>query len=126
MLCRETPELMPMPIILAHRLTRRLAQARKEGILDFLRPDGKSQVTIEYADGQPVGVDTVVISTQHDPDDTSEDLREAVIEEIIKPVIPDELRQKQSDITYHVNPTGRFVVGGPQRRLWINRAEDYR
>ena len=112
--CRETPELMPMPIILAHRLTRRLAQARKEGILGFLRPDGKSQVTVEYADGQPVGVDTVVISTQHAPEVTNEELKEAVIEEIIKPIIPEELRQKQSDITYHVNPTGRFVVGGPQ------------
>ena len=112
--CRETPEIMPMPIILAHRLTRRLAQARKEGILDFLRPDGKSQVTVEYADGRPVGVDTVVISTQHAPEVTNEELKEAVIEEIIKPIIPEGLRQKQSDITYHVNPTGRFVVGGPQ------------
>ena len=116
--CRETAELMPMPIILAHKLTRRLAQARKEGILDFLRPDGKSQVTVEYVDGQPIGVDTVVVSTQHNSEVTNEELREGVIEEIIKPTIPEELRQsggsKQSDITYHVNPTGRFVVGGPQ------------
>ena len=112
--CRETPELMPMPIILAHRLTRRLAQARKEGTLGFLRPDGKSQVTVEYADGQPIGIDTVVISTQHHPEITNEELREAIVEEIIKPTLPEELGQKQSDITYHVNPTGRFVVGGPQ------------
>jgi S-adenosylmethionine synthetase len=110
--CRETPELMPMPIMLAHKLTHRLAQSRKEGVLDFLRPDGKSQVTVEYVDGQPENVTTVVISTQHDPDVTNEELREAVIEEIIKFVIPDELRHP--DIIYHVNPTGRFVVGGPQ------------
>ncbi len=110
--CRETPELMPMPIMLAHKLTHRLAQLRKEGVLDFLRPDGKSQVTVEYVDGQPENVTTVVISTQHDPDVTNEELREAVIEEIIKFVIPDELRHP--DIIYHVNPTGRFVVGGPQ------------
>ena len=112
--CRETPELMPMPIIFAHKLTRRLAQVRKERILDFLRPDGKSQVTIEYVDGQPVAVNTVVISTQHAPEVTNDELKEAIIEEIIKPIIPEELRQNQSDITYHVNPTGRFVVGGPQ------------
>ncbi len=114
--CRETPELMPMPIILAHRLTRRLAQVRKEGILDFLRPDGKSQVTVEYVDGQPVGVNTVVISTQHAPEVTNEELREAVIEEVIKPIISKALGRDAnlSDITYHVNPTGRFVVGGPQ------------
>ena len=112
--CRETPELMPMPIIFAHKLTRRLAQVRKERILDFLRPDGKSQVTIEYVDGQPVAVNTVVISTQHAPEVTNDELKEAIIEEIIKPIIPEELRQNQCDITYHVNPTGRFVVGGPQ------------
>lgn len=110
--CRETAELMPIPITLAHKLTRRLAQARKEGILNFLRPDGKSQVTVEYVDGKPSAVDTVVISTQHDPDVTNEVLREAVIEEIIKFVVPENLRAP--DIKYHINPTGRFVVGGPQ------------
>ena len=110
--CRETPELMPMPIMLAHKLTRRLAQARKEGILDFLRPDGKSQVTVEYVDGQPVNVETVVISTQHDPDVSQDKLQEAIIEEVIKFVIPEELHG--ADLTCHINPTGRFVVGGPQ------------
>lgn len=110
--CKETPELMPMPIMLAHKLTRRLAQARKENILPFLRPDGKSQVTVEYIDGQPVWVDTVVISTQHEPDISEEELREAIIEEIIKAVIPSELLSPH--INYYINPTGRFVVGGPQ------------
>ena len=110
--CRETPELMPMPITLAHKLTRRLAQARKEGTLDFLRPDGKSQVTVEYVDGQPVGVDTIVISAQHHPDVTRDALKEAIIEEVIKFVIPEELRRVA--VKYHINPTGRFVVGGPQ------------
>ena len=110
--CRETPELMPMPIMWAHKLTRRLAQIRKENIVGFLRPDGKSQVTVEYVDGQPVSVNTVVISAQHEPDVTNEELREAVIEEVIKFVIPESLRGP--DITYHINPTGRFVVGGPQ------------
>ena len=110
--CRETPELMPMPIMLAHKLTRRLAQVRKEGVLTFLRPDGKSQVTVEYVDGKPANVNTVVISTQHNPEVSTEELREAVIEDIIKFVIPEELRSP--DIKYHVNPTGRFVVGGPQ------------
>ena len=110
--CRETTELMPIPITLAHKLTRRLAQVRKEGILNFLRPDGKSQVTVAYVDGKPTSVNTVVISTQHDPDVTNEVLREAVIEEIIKFVVPENLRA--TDIKYHINPTGRFVVGGPQ------------
>ncbi|MCH8289903.1 methionine adenosyltransferase [Candidatus Poribacteria bacterium] len=110
--CRETPELMPMPIALAHKLTRRLAQVRKEEILNFLRPDGKSQVTIEYVDGKPSHVNTVVISTQHHPDVTIEDLKEGVIEEVIKSVIPEDLRAP--DIEYYVNPTGRFVIGGPQ------------
>jgi len=110
--CRETPELMPMPIALAHKLTRRLAQVRKEEILNFLRPDGKSQVTIEYIDGKPSHVNTVVISAQHHPDVTIADLKEGVIEEVIKSVIPEDLRAP--DIEYHVNPTGRFVIGGPQ------------
>lgn len=109
--CNETPELMPMPIMLAHKLTRRLAAARKEKILDFLRPDGKSQVTVEYREGQPM-VHAVVISTQHDPEIETTDLRQAVIEEIIKPIISTDLRHPQ--IIYHINPTGRFVTGGPQ------------
>ncbi len=107
----ETPELMPMPIMYAHKLTRRLTEVRKSGALDFLRPDGKSQVTIEYENGTPRRVDAVVVSAQHKPDVTYEDLREAIIEEVIKRVIPKELRD--GDTRYFVNPTGRFVVGGP-------------
>ena len=107
----ETPELMPMPIIFAHNLCKRLARTRKSGALDFLRPDGKSQVTIEYDNGTPLRVDTVVVSTQHKPDVSYEDLREAVIEEVIKKTIPAELRD--GDTRYFINPTGKFVVGGP-------------
>jgi S-adenosylmethionine synthetase len=107
----ETPQLMPMPIMFAHQLTRRLAKVRKNGALDFLRPDGKSQVTIEYENGRPLRVDTVVISAQHKPDVTYDDLREAIIEEVIKKVIPREMID--GDTRYFVNPTGRFVVGGP-------------
>jgi S-adenosylmethionine synthetase len=107
----ETPELMPMPIMFAHKLTQRLAKVRKNGALDFLRPDGKSQVTIEYENGTPLRVDTVVVSTQHKPDVTHEDLREAVIEEVVKKVIPMEMID--GDTRYFINPTGRFVVGGP-------------
>jgi S-adenosylmethionine synthetase len=107
----ETPELMPMPIMFAHKLTRRLAEVRKNGALDFLRPDGKSQVTIEYEKGVPRRVDTVVLSTQHKPDVTHDELREAVIEEVIKKVIPRHMID--GDTRYFINPTGRFVVGGP-------------
>lgn len=107
----ETPEMMPMPIMLAHKLTRRLAKVRKNGSLDFLRPDGKSQVTIEYENGTPKRVDTVVVSTQHRPDVEYENLREAVIEEVIKKVIP--LDMVDGDTRYFINPTGKFVVGGP-------------
>ncbi len=107
----ETPELMPMPIMYAHKLTRRLAKVRKNGALDFLRPDGKSQVTIEYEAGVPKRVDTIVVSSQHKPDVTYEELREAVIEEVIKKVIPSEMID--GDTRYFINPTGRFVVGGP-------------
>jgi S-adenosylmethionine synthetase len=107
----ETPELMPMPIMYAHKLTRRLAKIRKNGALDFLRPDGKSQVTIEYENGSPRRVDTIVVSTQHKPDVTYEDLKEAVIEEVIKKVIPAEM--VDADTSYYINPTGRFVTGGP-------------
>jgi S-adenosylmethionine synthetase len=107
----ETPELMPMPIMYAHKLTRRLATVRKNGALDFLRPDGKSQVTIEYENGCPKRVDTVVVSAQHKPDITYEKLREAVIEEVIKKVIPQNMTD--GDTRYFINPTGNFVVGGP-------------
>ena len=107
----ETPELMPMPIMYAHKLTRRLTQVRKNGALDFLRPDGKSQVTIEYEDGLPKRVDTIVVSSQHKPDVTHEELTEAIIEEVIKKVIP--AKMIDGDTRYFINPTGRFVVGGP-------------
>jgi S-adenosylmethionine synthetase len=108
----ETDELMPMPIQLAHRLTERLAEKRKNGDLPWLRPDGKSQVTIVYEDKRPVAVDTVVISTQHGPDISLRKLQSAIREEVIDPLIPAELRNGK--IKYHINPTGRFVVGGPQ------------
>ncbi len=107
----ESPELMPMPIMYAHKLTRRLAQVRKNGALDFLRPDGKSQVTIEYENGTPKRVDTVVISAQHKPDVSYDDLREAIIEDVIKKVIPRNM--VDGDTRYFINPTGRFVIGGP-------------
>lgn len=107
----ETPELMPMPITYAHKICRRLTSVRKSGALDFLRPDGKSQVTIEYENGTPKRVDTVVIAAQHKPDVGYEELREAVIEEVIKKVIPREMRD--GDTKYFINATGRFVVGGP-------------
>jgi len=107
----ETPELMPMPISYAHKLCRRLATVRKNGSLDFLRPDGKSQVTIEYENGTPKRVDAVVVSAQHKDDVSYEDLREAVIEEVIKKVIPQDMTD--GDTRYFINPTGRFVIGGP-------------
>ncbi len=107
----ETPELMPMPIIYAHKLTKRLAQVRKHGSIDFLRPDGKSQVTVEYEAGVPKRVDTIVVSSQHKGDVTYEEVREAVIEEVIKKIIPKEMID--GDTRYFINPTGRFEVGGP-------------
>ena len=110
--CTETPELMPMPITLAHQLTRQLAKVRKDGTLPFIRPDGKSQVTVEYVDNTPKAVTTVVISSQHDPDVADTELREAIIEGVIKEIIPENLQSP--DIKYHINPTGRFVTGGPQ------------
>ena len=109
--CDETPELMPLPITLAHRLVARQAEVRFSGELDWLRPDAKSQVTIEYADGRPVRVDTVLVSTQHDPDIAYDDLKSSVIEAIIRPCIPGELWDE--DTRVFVNPTGRFVLGGP-------------
>jgi len=108
----ETPELMPLPIHLSHRLVERQADLRRDGRLNWLRPDAKSQVTLRYVDGKPDSIDTIVLSTQHSPDISLEKLREAVIEEIIKPVLPKELIK--GEIKYLVNPTGRFVIGGPQ------------
>jgi len=109
--CNETPELMPMPIALAHRLARRLAEVRKNGTLPWLRPDGKTQVTIEYRYGKPVRVDTVLISTQHAPHVSQGEIREALIEHVIRPVLPPEMVDNKLKI--YTNPTGRFVVGGP-------------
>jgi S-adenosylmethionine synthetase len=109
--CNETSTLMPMPIHLAHRLTRRLAQVRKEGILPWVRPDGKAQVTIEYQYGKPRRVDTVLVSTQHTPEIAHADIREGVIEEVILPTLPPDMVDK--DLKIYVNPTGRFVTGGP-------------
>ena len=110
--CRETPELMPLPISLAHKLAKRLTDVRKNGTLDYLRPDGKSQVTVEYEGNRPVRVDAVVISTQHAPEVEMEALRKDILEHVIRPVVPAELLDEQTK--YYVNPTGRFVVGGPQ------------
>ena len=109
--CTETPELMPLPISLAHKLAMQLTKVRKDGVLTYLRPDGKTQVTVEYDDDKPVRVDTVLISTQHDPDVTQEQIKKDLIEYVIKPIVP---AQFLDDATkYYVNPTGRFVIGGP-------------
>jgi len=110
--CDETPELMPAPIAYAHRLMRRLALVRHKGALDFLRPDGKGQVTLRYVDGKPVSIDSVVVSTQHTPDVKYKQLRAAIIDDVIKKSLPAKMLQK--DTTFYVNPTGRFVIGGPQ------------
>lgn len=110
--CRETEELMPMPIMLAHKLAMKLAEVRKKDILSYLRPDGKTQVTIEYRDGQPYQVRSVVVSAQHAPDITLREMREDIVEKVIKPVIPRELLDEET-VQYFINPTGRFVIGGP-------------
>jgi len=109
--CNETPELMPLPIMLAHALTRRLSEVRKAGLVDFLRPDGKSQVSVEYVDGKPKRIDAIVVSTQHGDHVSTEELRAQVRKLVIDPVIPQNM--VDSDTKYHINPTGRFVVGGP-------------
>ena len=109
--CNETPELMPLPIMVSHRIMMRARRVREEGVLGFLRPDGKCQVTVRYDGLRPVGLDTIVLSHQHDPDVTRQELTEALIETIIKPCLPEQFAG--DDITYHINPTGRFVIGGP-------------
>lgn len=108
----ETPEFMPLPIALAHRISRRLAEVRKDGTLGYLRPDGKTQVTIEYEDGRPVRVDTIVVSTQHAEEVTQEQIRQDILEHVVRPVVPGEWLDKHTK--YFINPTGRFVIGGPQ------------
>jgi S-adenosylmethionine synthetase len=109
--CNETPELMPLPIALSHRILNRLTEARQKKEVDWLRPDSKSQVTVEYDGGKPVRIDTIVVSTQHAPHVSNEEIRKFVIEKVVKPLLPKDL--DTANITYHINPTGRFVVGGP-------------
>ncbi len=109
--CKDTPELMPLPIALSHRVINRITEARKQGEVDWLRPDSKSQVTVEYDGNTPVRIDTVVVSTQHAPDVSNDELRKFIIEKVITPCLPQEL--VKGDIKYHINPTGKFVVGGP-------------
>lgn len=110
--CDETPELMPLPISLAHKLTAKLAEVRKNGTVPFLRPDGKAQVSVQYKDGKPVGIDTIVVSAQHHDNVDDSTIKEAILRDVIYEVLPEEF--KNDDIKYHINPTGRFVIGGPQ------------
>jgi S-adenosylmethionine synthetase len=110
--CNETPEMMPLPIAMAHRLARRLSEVRKNGTLDYLRPDGKTQVTVEYLDNKPVRIDTIVVSTQHGPEVTREQIEKDMIEHVIRKVVPLQLLDERTK--YLINPTGRFVIGGPQ------------
>ena len=110
--CDETPELMPLPISLAHKLAKRLTEVRKDGTLSYLRPDGKTQVTVEYIDGKPKRVDTIVVSTQHAPEVSAEEIRRDIVDKVILPIVPRELLDGKVNI--YVNPTGRFVIGGPQ------------
>src|SRR5258705_3404757 len=117
--CDETPELMPLPIMLAHKLVRQLSEVRRAGTLKFLRPDGKSQVSVEYIDGKPARIDAVVVSTQHDDDVSTETLRAEVKKHIIDPILPKDMLD--SGTKYHINPTGRFVIGGPRGDTGITR-----
>ena len=110
--CNETAELMPLPIMLAHKIAMRLSEVRKNDVLPYLRPDGKSQVTVEYRDGRPYRIDTIVVSSQHSPDVHLKDLKEDIIEKVVKPIVPKELLDEEK-VKYYINPTGRFVVGGP-------------
>jgi len=111
--CRETKELMPLPIMLAHAITRRLAQVRRKGIIPYLRPDGKSQVTIEYDDGKPLRVDTVVVSSQHAAEIKHATIEKDIIEKVVMPILPKSLVKRDAEIKFHINPTGSFVKGGP-------------
>jgi len=122
--CTDTPTLLPMPIYLAHKLTRRLAEVRKTGGLPWLRPDGKSEVTIEYHNGKPVRVATIVVSTQHAPEVSHQDIEEGVMEEVVSKVIPAGMLDKSTN--FYVNPTGRFVIGGPMGDAGVDRAQDHR
>jgi len=110
--CNETPELMPLPIMLAHKLVMRLSERRKSGAIDYVRPDGKSQVSVRYVDGKPTAVETVVVSTQHSPEVSNDQIRQDIIEQVIMPTIPAEMIDRKKCV-FHINPTGRFVTGGP-------------